>query len=281
MHNVNYLISGPAYLPYLAVSCYTLRQHYSGNIRIFAWPGSRAIAEEIARDKRISAKVIPTEPKTERNGHLLQKIEILIGQEGTNLLLDADTLVVGDPHDLFYLTSYSGYTATQFCDWTTQKPLIQKRLKRLEPFLDAKEKIALQELLDGPYYSLNCGVFAARGDEKLKYWLDLSRRAQSIFIPDECAQHLLMRTSGISVLSSGAWNSSPKFRKDNDYTVIWHGHGNMFGRPAKCQFAFDLWCLHYQQAQIVGKMSSWIQKCGNQPLLDALQTKGLLNAPIR
>lgn len=47
------LMSGQAHLPYLAVCLHTLRNHWDGSIRVFAWPESIDIVREIAKDERL------------------------------------------------------------------------------------------------------------------------------------------------------------------------------------------------------------------------------------
>ena len=48
---VVYLMSGPAHMPYLVCSLWTLRQHWDGEIVVVAWPNSIELVEEVARDR--------------------------------------------------------------------------------------------------------------------------------------------------------------------------------------------------------------------------------------
>ena len=52
-NRVFYVMSGPAHLPYLLASLKTLREHYDGEIVVFAWEESFPIVDKMSEDPRM------------------------------------------------------------------------------------------------------------------------------------------------------------------------------------------------------------------------------------
>jgi len=154
---VCYLISGPAHLPYLVVSLYTLRKHWSGEVRVYVWPESQSIVERIAQDSRLDIQVIPREPRYRgKNAQGLDRIRL--AQEVKD--------VHEDLADLFRVAEQCGYTATQFCDWVSCGAKISRRVDRLRSVIEGERHGWIDAVLDpsARWPSVNCGVFASRCD---------------------------------------------------------------------------------------------------------------------
>jgi len=266
MRVVNYLMSGPAHLPYLATSLYTLRRYWQGAIHIYAWPESLKVATQLANDPRIFAHVFPRIPAYRgKNGQFLDKIKLMQGlPECANLYLDADTLIAGKIDALFGAAEEHGFVATQFNAWTTEGTVIRARLQRLRQFAKIDSEV-IDQTLARIYPSVNGGIFACQPNSSiLSLWYLWSWESRSIFICDECVLHLMVTKfdddRGLVVMPG--YNSSPKYtpEQERDKVRIWHGHGDCFTRPQKSLFGTQLWwrVLQVCVGENIGGIREWL-----------------------
>jgi len=281
---VIYYVSGPAHLPYLVCSLYTLRKHWDGKVLIYVWPQSAEIVSRIAVDPRLSAywKFRPEAGGSNRFAKLngkkrqaLDRILVMQEQREVTLYLDCDTTIHGPLHVLMDLASQHGYAATQWCDWTTLGNRVSKRLARLRLFRDIDQRL-VEELLKNRYPALNCGVVACRPDSPvLSMWLMWSEIASSMFIPDEVAQHLAMPKFNMAefvvATDLGKWNSSPHLKSaqlKHEDVSIYHYHGSSCCRPDKSKRGCDLWLPIYDEClrENVGGMAEWRGEVSNKHL---------------
>ena len=79
---ITYLMSGAPHAPYLLVSLYTLRNHWQGDVVVYAWPESFDIVSRIAEDGRLGIQSHIREPKLRKkdgvggNSQFLDKIDL-------------------------------------------------------------------------------------------------------------------------------------------------------------------------------------------------------------
>lgn len=276
-HQVIYLMSGKAHLPYLAVSLYTLRDHWPGDVIVYAWPESYPIVKRIAEDEELNIECRKREPTLRRkdgvkgNAQFIDKI--LLMQEldtDVGLYIDADTMINGDFTWLFKWGYAYGFCATQFNNWVTNSGMPKKRIQRLVGVKGINQQ-AVERVLTQSYPSVNGGVFACAPDSPhLRTWYNWTMRVKDIFIADETALHPLIALS-VSVAGVGAggkYNCSPKFQPKylpDDDVRIWHFHGDSCVRPNKSPKAVWLWWPVYQECleRNVGYIQEWIEDCKN------------------
>lgn len=273
--SVNYLMSGNAHAPYVVTSLCTLREHYTGEVVVWAYPESLACMQAIAADTRLGIITKLWTPEYRgKNGQFFNKLALMRSlPEGVHVYLDADTMIQRSIEYLLTVTKRSGFAATQFNDWVSTGNVIKKRVSRLLE-IPGICKQNVQFVLDNPLPSLNGGVLACRSDSAvLQVWQEWTKLALEIFIADETVLHAVMaryyRTNWMSILDGGSWNCSPKYQpktlKDED-VAIWHFHGDCNVRPNKSQKGFDLWWPRFQQClkDNVGNMQDWIVEASNQ-----------------
>lgn len=271
MKRIVYLMSGPAHLPYLTVSLFTLRQvDLMVPVEVFAWPESFEIVEQISQDERLNISCSKREPALRgRNSQFLDKIDLVRGlpKEDIVLYLDADTTIHnGRFHLLFGLADYYGFAATQFNNWTSNVGSPKRRIGWLRKF-DHIDHRLIDRLQTECWPSVNGGVWAAGPSSPvLQTWYDWTLVAkEGAFIADECVLHLLQGVYGpqgrmVTACDSGMFNSSPKYQACSDPdVVIQHYHGDSNVRPQKSQKGYDLWWPLYQRCLLlnVGGMRDW------------------------
>lgn len=278
-----YLMSGPAYMPYLVTSLYSLRKIWDGEVEVHAWPNTFEFAVRCAAKSFKPITVVIREPQyTGKNAQFLDKIKLMQTlQPGVNMYLDADTLPVRrDVLDRLFEMGECGFCATQWNTWVSNGRMVGGRIKRL---LD-REGIPqeyVHEALSKAYPSVNGGVFACRPESAaLPLWEQWTSKVLDIFIADETTLHAVMvkfliesgwgktlYPKGFRVVfdvatGGGKFNSSPS-KKDkkllDDEVGIWHGHGNSFIRPDKSAKGVAMWWPIYQHClkENIGGIADW------------------------
>jgi len=279
-NQVTYLMSGPAHLPYLVCSLYTLRQHYSGKVEVYAWPESMELVERIGRDRRLAISFHERHPKLRGrddgiggNGQFLDKIDLTMSLScDFSLYLDADTTIHGPLDRLFEVAEKHGFCATQFCGWKTNGGVVRKRLHDLYlvPEIPASY---ITTITQTDYPSLNGGVWCASPNSAvLPAWYEWTRMCGTQFIADEKVLHLMMIRQSLGVLMDhGKWNCSHKHISPNlkpEDVVVWHYHGDSNVRVGKSPKAFDQWMDIYNTCinNNIGGLREWRGECGNRYL---------------
>jgi len=250
---VIYLTSFPAHLPYLVVSLMTLREHWRGRVRVFAWPESIDLVRKIAEDERLNVVAELREPayrarrdekRQGKNDQFIHKIRLMqsISDADLVLYLDADTSVHGDLMPLFRAARSHTFVATRFSSWTTAGGVVQARIKRLREFPNIDQN-CVEEVLRLPWPSVNGGVFCCSPrSHVLKTWERWTWEARHVFIADEAVLHVLQplfSPSGqMAVWPDGRFNCScnPKWMPEKlgeHEIVVWHYHGDSNVRPSK------------------------------------------------
>ena len=250
---VVFLVSGTAHLPYLIVSLKTLREHWRGQVRVFAWPESIDLVREIAKDERLCIVAELSEPayrarrdegRQGKNDQFIAKIRLVQSIKDVNLVLylDADTSVHGSLSPLFRAARRFSFVATRFSSWTTAGKVVQSRIKRLREFSKINQSY-VEEVLRSPWPSVNGGVFCCSPQSHvLKVWGEWTWEARHVFIADEAVLHtlvpLFLRSGQMYVWPDGRFNCScnPKWLPEKlgeHEIVVWHYHGDANVRPAK------------------------------------------------
>ena len=277
--SVFYLISGPAHLPYLVTSIWSLRTEaqYIGEVVVFAWPESFAAAKEMSLDKALDITLVERTPRASgHNSHFLEKIHLMqeyAGKEGA-VFIDADTLPINPIDTLFEILRVAKIVTVQFSNWTTQKRLIKNRILRISHVDDCR--LDLTECLEKEIASINNGVLACKSDSKcLAQWAKLTTQVcETVFIPDEVCLHPIVASAdfkeeGVMLSGASGFNTSPKYQHPDladDDVKIWHFHGDCNVRPEKSKKGFDLWwpAFKYCLDNNVGNMKKWFHPSMNR-----------------
>jgi len=285
---VFYLMSGPAHLPYLIPSLWTLRQWYDGPITVQAWPESFQIVRTISMDVRLGIACVEREPKHRgRNSQFLDKIDVAMSYPVESVCyFDADTTFHGPIDQLLESTQQRSFVATQFCNWTTNSNLIKNRLNRLTPTISSEWHHLIKDATTRVWPSVNGGVWTADPTSPvLKVWYEWTLAAkEGAFIADEAVLHLLqcrfLPTGEFgTICEEGRWNCSPIHQSkqlDDRFVIVRHYHGDSNVRPNKSkgkgQRGVDLWWPIYQEClkENVGGMADWRSEVKNK-YLDPLE----------
>jgi hypothetical protein len=277
--NIIYVMSGAAHLPYLVASLYTLRK--SGNhglVTVHAWPESIGYVRHIAKDKRLRIECVEREPALRRgdgyggNAQFLDKIQVAMMQHcDVVLYLDADTTIHGDLTPLMEAAYKTGFCATQWNDWKTNRGHAKKRINGLLEVKDIPNDL-VKELSGKPYPSVNGGVWATvPSSPVLPLWYDWTKACKKMFISDERVLHLMMARfpEDVWVLLGGRWNCSPKFQPMNlrdDNVVVRHYHGDSNVRPNKSVRGVNIWYPIYAEClkEDIGGINCWIGDVKNK-----------------
>jgi hypothetical protein len=277
---VYYHVSGRAHLPYLVVSLKTLREWWSGEVRVYAWPESIDTVKQICLDSRLAATAFEDE-KIEGSGkgtHYLPKIRIAqtLREYDASLYIDCDTSINGNLEALFVAGQQAGFAVPQFNDWNTGRGVIKARLERLKQFSPTIPASLVDQLCNSEYPSLNCGVWACHHSSiVLPVWYDWTRTALGVFIPDEMTLHVLQLRFPTLRIVDGRYNASPKYWSRKSEPAIWHYHGNLATKrmgdgdgPAKSEKGMSMWWNLFDKCrkEHVGSINDWLYTCGNSHL---------------
>jgi len=231
MKGVVYFNHGTKYLARLAVSLWTLREHFGGLVTILDTGHDQGLLANFASDKRlgVSVRKIPL-AATEKNACYVTKASLWrhIHYEHA-VFLDADTAVKGSINPLFNFADEHGFVVTRFSNWTTTGHLVSKRLRRWKNIRCEGMHVGLllYQSLDAPHAAINTGVVAwRRGAAFLEKWEALSAAGWSCPFTDELAAQLLLRRCQ-HVMVNERFNASPMHRKcPSDDVVVHHFHGD-------------------------------------------------------
>lgn len=266
---VNYLLSDVPCGPYLTVSLMSLRDFYRGPVRVHAWARAEEMARRIAADDRLGeVEVVVREARWRgRDDYLFDKIDLMMGLDDyeAGILFDADTLITGPVEELFRGVEEFGFVATQFNQWTTRGPIMQRRIKNLRRCPEVDQEL-VEDVLRRPYPAFNVGVFASNPKSPvLPEWYEWTMAAKWTFIGDEVAlqplqvKHVPKRRM---VVADGRFNHSPKVEPARPVHV-WHGHGNCFTKEEKSPVGVSMWYPLYRKAveENLGGIAEWKDHC--------------------
>lgn len=276
MRVINYLMSGPAHLPYLVCSLWTLRNHYDGAVEVYGYPSCMPYIEQIAEDKHLGIEAKLWEPEyAEKNSQFVTKILISqIRGPSCRMYLDADTTIHGPLDDVFECAEESGMCITQFNDWVSTGRVIRRRVERLREYPEIDQE-AVERVLSTSYPSPNGGIFACKPESPvLPLWHRWSMIAVKVFICDEAVLHLMpaiFNEDELQVLRGGKFNCSHKHggtKVEDPY--VYHYHGNSAVRPQKSPEAVEYWMGIWRQCidLNVGNVQNWRHKIHNKHMAE-------------
>lgn len=267
--SVNFLMSGDAHAPYLVVALSTLREHYAGDVVVWAYPESMVTVQRIAHDPALRVVCRLWEPVYRgKNGQFFNKIALMRSlHDSPHVYLDADVMINRPIDYLFTAAKRSGFVATQFNNWLSNGGVVKKRINHLLTIPEICSQ-NVQFVMDNPLPSVNGGVFACRPDSPvLQLWQEWTKAALGIFIADETVLHAILgryhATSWMTVLTGGIWNCSPRYRPNDisdEDVAIWHFHGDSNVRPSKSQKGYDIWWPRFQKCldENTGGIQEWL-----------------------
>ncbi|KKN88391.1 hypothetical protein LCGC14_0249540 [marine sediment metagenome] len=285
-----YLMSKPAHLPYLVVSLESLRKHWDGKIKVYAWAESYDLVKRIAEDERLGIKASLFDPCHKgRNAQFECKQRVMQWTDcDAGLYLDADTMIWSSLDLLFERAERFGFAATQYCDRYTDWLIIRNRIKRLRTFPEIDNEL-IEKLLTNRWPTVNGGVFACKPSSPvLPLWHKWTKAAREIYIADEVVLHTMMVKFGLSmemtvVMEQGKYNCStmtylhPQGLRD-DHVHVWHFHGDKCvkindKRPHEGHWSpkgIGLWWPAFCSAvnRNVGGMQEWWKDVDNKHLMN-------------
>ena len=268
-----FLNIGTKCLVRLAVSIYSLRQHYGGPVCIINAAGhDGGIVERFAADNQLGVGVRQIEIKIfrKRTAYVAKPSVYRWTPFDRTLFVDADTVFMADPSPL--LAMQTPLAVTQFSDWNCGGLIVRKRI---EPFLHIGElAIGVPQLasrvIAESWPAINTGVFAFNRDwPGMKTWERLTQAARTrANFTDEIAANVLLPFFGNDVaIVDDSFNWSPLYGKSDDPVIV-HMHGNKHVRPE----AIPFWWPVFQQCielDIAG-IRSWMP-AGDKRLAEFLK----------
>ncbi len=221
---VAYLVVNDRHLERLAVSLWSLRQHWSGDVVVLA---NRP--EDVARVAAVAGvRVIPFAVDRMARKSDVYLVKSRIGKVlpvGDCLFLDADTTVHGSLWFPFDVIQNYAVALTRFSDWVTTGSIMRGRIAKWANVVDGGVRQAVNVSLESPMPAINTGVFAVRAGSW--FWAEWERvtALRPGFICDEIAGQLIsaMRPQEVAVMPE-LLNCSVKFGK-SDKPVVRHYHG--------------------------------------------------------
>lgn len=231
---VLYLMQGTSPAARLVVSACSLRHWYSGRIAVISTDAmAETLCQRIAAESELRIEHIPLRlaRTTARNwGTIIKSLAQKMSPFERTVFLDCDTLIKGDISPLFSYPADDYLVVTQFSTWSTNQPIIRRRICS---WADVCPELIEPALRFG--WAINTGVFSfTRKTKALEKWHALACAGATKFIPDEIALQLLVPHYPVVVLDQ-RFNCSAKFGRPEDTdTRIVHFHGKKhIGRHGK------------------------------------------------
>lgn len=226
---VVYYNTGTKCLIRLAVSLFTLRQHYTGPAIVILEGDHPEWIFHVFFELGIKCKRIQPDtdlPKRVK-GPLTRKPEIpyFVPNAKNYIFLDSDTIVTDKIDNLFNLPDGKTFGVTAFSDWHEGGGMMSKRIKAFLPLTKTYKPH------DGRP-AVNTGVFCWKlGSKFVDPWLKTTREAaahpefgqSSTIMTDEIAAQVLLDRDDVHIFPS-RFNESVKFGKAEDPAII-HFHG--------------------------------------------------------
>ena len=189
---------GTKMIPKMIVFLKSLRKHYAGNLTVFLEGEHDESLVSSIRDT-FSANVVYRPISPSQHKALLRKIELCLDSPyDLSVVLDTDTVVVGEFSELFEAAKGHDLAIPHFAGWSSNGNTISKRIRDFAPLKPEYIEAAINY---GP--AINCGVFAwQRGSPIFKEWLEIASwgERQNIYIADEKTAQLLLPRYNIKIV---------------------------------------------------------------------------------
>jgi len=260
-NGIAYMLVGDKYGVVITVSLFSLRRQYDGPVAFIVGDERAAtIGSKIAADERLGPIELIRWDAPVGGGKGLQHCNKTRLPDFTpfdkTIFIDADTLVVGDPTDMF--PTNEEVCLSQFANWYSNDRKIKRRTEPWREF--APREVARSQ--GCRYPAINTGTFgiARTSTEYLKRWRELSEQNPS-FMCDELVAQIIFPDFPHLIFDE-RWNCSPIFSHDrfgppNDVDVrIWHGHGWKFPRRPLGRRVWVPWYDAAVRANVAG-VADW------------------------
>lgn len=244
-----YMLVGLKHASVLAVSIRSLREHWDGPILLVAGcPSSEELCHKIrdATDGEVLIEVwnAPTRKTMEGAAKGIQYANKTLMHHFSpfekTIFLDADTMVLGPPTQLF--PKDDEVHVTQFANWVTNESPVRGRI---EGWRQWSSSVAMMQA--NPIPAINTGVigFSRTSRKFFEAWQTLTHK-NLCFICDEIACQLMFHKHPHEV-HDDRWNWSPNHspRALEDDVRIAHFHGK---KHMKVERARALWWPAYVRA---------------------------------
>lgn len=237
---VVYLLCGMGAAERLAVSIFTLREHWDGSITMLTCTDEEtSLAREIAND--LSCHVL----QIDAFGKDAMLNKVLIPEHTPyeeTLFIDADTIVVGSMDEMFG----APLTLTRYARWQSNKRFSAKWIRRWKTHLlglindvDVQNYLDMVDVqLENPYPTINTGVFAfRRSNANLVAWKNLAHLHPNAWAVDQIAMQILTSAIPHRVMDDRFNNSVVHGHETMDLRLIhFHGRKHCGGRERSCEW---------------------------------------------
>jgi len=253
-HGVVYLLHGMGAAERLAVSVYSLRNHWCGSITILTGDAAeRAIARRIANGFNCRVLLIQDMP----DNAMLAKTRIPEWTPyGETLYLDADTVVVGAVDELF---DYA-LTLTQEGCWVSTGKRVGKWIRSWRDKIEDHDCLEWLEIqLAHSWPAINTGVFAFRRDNHhLDTWRKIAEQCPDMMMVDQLAMQIATSVIPYRLLDD-RFNHSPTHGMAMEDIRVHHFHGRKHCRSRRVHPVWEKAFAEAMEANI-GGLQEWAGK---------------------
>lgn len=231
---VLYWYCGAKSLLQLAVSLWTLRAHWRGEVKIiYDQPSHLDDIEHLARSLDVTTRQFGfSETRTRRHWHYVAKALLHLEKSSDQtILLDADTTIHADPSPLFP-DSERGLTVTRFSNWVTTGRRTGGRLNRLHDAVQKEKWKQMVRLVQkSAWPAINTGVVAWSYGAILDDWSELTLEGSTAPTTDEVALQValpVLKCWNVVTIEDDRWNWSPTYGVAKEPKIIhYHGRRNV------------------------------------------------------
>jgi len=269
MRGITYLALGRRIPAVLAVSLRTLRRHWQGPVTLFVDDAAAPFVARIAADCDPPICVVNYNPPPYRAYTVKPHLPQLSHYDYT-IQVDADTLWMKSPQQLFDLLKPGLTIVTQFSGWLTTGNRMRGRIEEWW----TKDRQKVEACLAKPWPALNTGVVAFHKGAKVacEVWLEETMKNPKQFISDEIAANLLVPFYGPNELLvvSDRFNRSPKFPGGSDTPMLYHQHGQKHTKDPKMR---AVWLPEFtaMYRENWGSVRDWLPLCADKRLHEWLR----------
>lgn len=265
----------------LAVSIYSLRKVYGGNLSVLS-DGDESndmLNKYFAKDSSLEVNIVESNfsDKSSKNHHYLSKC--LMHKHtpyDKSIFLDADTVVLKDFSDAFAYLDDCDFAVPQFSTWRSDGNMISKRIRE---WAKIKPDYIQKAVSFGPAINTGMMVFSKKS-EFMNDWYDVAVQGKHQFIPDETSCQLLLHRYSHKIIP-WYYNASCKYDdiKSDSVRVI-HYHGRKHCREGLI-YNGDIWAKWYNEvvSKNIAGINDWTP-AGDRKLKYQLSLSGTKNIDI-
>jgi len=222
---VAYLFCGDGgYSERMAVSLFTLREHYAGPVTIFACGETcEQMAKRLASSLELTVRPGVLAESRRHAAYLTKTLVPTWSEYRHTVLIDGDTVIVGPFDELFG----PPLAITRFSDWVSNGRRVANRVawfRGKSPAID----LLVDAQLNHPHPAINTGVMGwAKDEPALADWHAITTAAAGTHMTDEIAMQLLHTEVPECKIFDDRFNCSPIYGTPEGRADvrIWHFHG--------------------------------------------------------